>query len=275
MESITEILEKEKASKKCLLRKYYYRALKGKNLVEILDYQEPIWTGFRSFGGRKMYDLDVTDSKNRRRALYRIRNDLRRLTNTNFDSGSKFVTLTFKENMMDLSKANNEFKKFIKRLKYEVGNFKYIAVIEFQKRGAIHYHMISNLKYIPNKDLREIWNNGYVKINRIKQVDNVGAYIIKYMCKIEDVRLHKRKAYLRSRNLEYPKVLIGTDLEEFIEKNKDKLTKENQTYFNIFETKYHGLVYHREYNFKQTDAGKVAREKNLIKKFEKQCREEF
>ncbi|GAI10009.1 unnamed protein product, partial [marine sediment metagenome] len=45
---------------------------------------------------------------------------------------------------MDIT--NREFKKFIQRLRYQYGDFKYMAVIEFQDRGAIHYHMISDFR---------------------------------------------------------------------------------------------------------------------------------
>jgi hypothetical protein len=59
-----------------------------------------------------------------------------------------FTTLTFRENLHNIKEANYEFLKFIKRVKYKFGDFKYLAVIEFQDRGAIHYHMISDFRYI-------------------------------------------------------------------------------------------------------------------------------
>ena len=247
-----------------------------KNIAEVKEYNSPVWSGYKSYGGREMNNLDVTCKDSRKRVLYRMRNDLRRLANTNFNYGSKFITLTFKDKnnkiMTDLSVANREFKIFIQRLKYRYKNFKYLAVIEFQKRGAIHYHMISDLTYIQNKELRKIWDNGFVKINRIKHVDNVGAYIIKYMCKVEDVRLHKRKAYLRSRNLEYPKVLTGAAASEYVEKNG--LKAESETYFNIYKTEHYGLVTHREFNLKQTPEGRNKREEKFIEKCKKQLGEE-
>ena len=113
--------------------------------------------------------------ENRRGNMQKARNRLRRLITANFDEHSKFITLTFKENLTDVKKANYEYMKFIQRLRYRYGDFKYIAVIEFQKRGAVHYHMISNLPYIDNSKLCEIWGQGFVKINDIRHVDNVGA----------------------------------------------------------------------------------------------------
>lgn len=65
--------------------------------------------------------------------------------------------------------------------------------------------MICNLPYIQKKELSQIWDSGFVKINRIDKVDNVGAYVIKYMvADMDDTRLMKEHAYLHSRALEEP-----------------------------------------------------------------------
>ncbi|MGM9458151.1 rolling circle replication-associated protein, partial [Lacticaseibacillus rhamnosus] len=76
---------------------------------------------------------------------------VRRLVLANFDAGSKFVTFTFAENVKDIDQANREWKKFVQRLRRRYGDFKYLSVIEFQKRGAVHYHMISDLPYVKKK----------------------------------------------------------------------------------------------------------------------------
>ena len=133
---------------------------------------------------------------------------VRRLINANFDcNNSKFVTLTFAENekldITDVKSCNKEFKKFIQRLTRRYDDLKYVAVIEFQKRGAIHYHMVCNLPYMKKKELTEIWGLGFVKINKIEHVDNVGAYVSKYMSKeAADERLRGLKGYNYSKGLE-------------------------------------------------------------------------
>jgi len=178
--------------------------------------------------------------------------------------------LTFAENVTDLKVANREFKKFIQRLRYEEGEFRYLAVIEFQKRGAVHYHMMSDLFYISNHKLRRIWSGGFVKINRIKQVDNVGAYLVKYMCKADDIRLHKRKAYLRSYNLGYPVKLRGHQVTKLIIKNELKPNK--IVYSNVYRggaPDNQGFIDHQEFNLKQTPAGVKVRDENFTKKCEK------
>lgn len=263
MENITQRKEKEKLRK----TRYYSKGWIMGNNRRIREYGDPVFCGYHSHGGRKVTDEVITSIENREIALNRMRDNIVCLARSNFNGGSKFITLTFAENVVDLSVANNEFKKFIKRLRYEEGNFKYLAVIEFQKRGAIHYHMISDLFYISNHKLRRIWSGGFVRINRIKHVDDVGAYLVKYMCKADDLRLHKRKAYLRSGNLEKPRVLIGAELRQYVEDHnlKDRIPAR----IKIYHSKHHGWVTEREYILKQTAAGKKAREKQIIKKCER------
>lgn len=70
--------------------------------------------------------------------------------------------MTSEENITDIKIANVEFKKFIQRLKWSREDFKYLAVIQFQERGAIHYHMLANLDYIPKAKLNKIWGKGFV-----------------------------------------------------------------------------------------------------------------
>ena len=70
-----------------------------------------------------------------------------RIIDTNFDSKTSFLTLSTKENIQDRNQFNLLFDKFIKRLNYKIYNskkrlLKYIAVLEKQKRGAWHVHIM-------------------------------------------------------------------------------------------------------------------------------------
>ncbi|MGU9287880.1 rolling circle replication-associated protein, partial [Clostridium perfringens] len=115
------------------------------NVVEVYEYDKPIFNGYKDSKGRKGRRSCASDDekiKNREKVCRRAMNDLRRLINTNFKRGSsRFITLTFKDNVQDLKYSNYEFKKFVKRFEYYLGyKVQYTVVIEFQKRGAIHYH---------------------------------------------------------------------------------------------------------------------------------------
>jgi hypothetical protein len=130
------------------------------------------------------------------------RDTIRRLVCQNFDNSAKFVTLTFADtdqfDIKDPIQCNQAFAKFRKRIKKKFGNFKHVAVIEFQDkndRGAVHYHCFMDLPYLAAKELEQIWGYGFIKINAITHVDNLGAYVIKYMTKdTEDPRLKGIKA---------------------------------------------------------------------------------
>ena len=77
--------------------------------------------------------------------------------------------------------TNIEFRKFIKRL----GNYiarnqayvQYVAVLEFQKRGAVHYHqVIFNLPYIKTSTIGDIWRNGFIQVKSIESMKLVETY---------------------------------------------------------------------------------------------------
>jgi len=194
--------------------------------------------------------------------LQRARRDLRRLINSNVDAygdefTAKFVTLTFKDNVQDIEQANYEFTKFIQRLNYYLfrtkkANLKYTTVIEFQKRGAIHYHtIIYNMPYVKANDIANVWENGFIKINKIDNVDNVGAYVCKYLTKDnDDDRLQGKKSYFSSKGLFKP---IEITDKKIVEQVASALPSKNITYFADFENEYLGNITYKQYNIKKAE----------------------
>lgn len=120
---------------------------------------------------------------------------LRYLINNNFmgNPNELHVTLTYKENMKDPKRLYTDFEKFFKRLKYaykDKSTIDYLTVVEPQGRGAWHCHVLMRFNdldtvFIKNKDLRDIWGNGFVTIKSLDQVDNIGAYLSAYLADIE------------------------------------------------------------------------------------------
>lgn len=168
---------------------------------------------------------------------------------------SKFVTLTFRENVKDLKTANYEFKKFMQRLNYYMfgtkkANIKYSCVPEFQKRGAVHYHLIFyNLPYLKANDLESIWGNGFIKVNKIDNVDNVGAYICKYMTKENtDKRLEGNKCYFNSRGLLKPLEYTDKKDKKIVESLEDSLQMQNLSYSANFDNDYVGDIAYYQFN---------------------------
>jgi len=183
-------------------------------------------------------------------SISRTRTMVRRLALMNFDNGSKFATFTFAENVTDLTVANKEWDKFIKRLRRKYGSFKYLNVVEFQKRGAVHYHMVSDLPYIPKQELAELWGQGFVKINNIAHVDNIGAYIVKYMTKeLFDPRFLGRKAYMCSQGLERPIVYRGDEAEMIMQLYQ--LEQKKVVYTGSYTSEHHGNITYKEFNLKR------------------------
>ena len=178
--------------------------------------------------------------------IIRTRQNIRRLINSNADL-NKFITLTFSDNITDVENANLHFKKFILRLKYKFSELKYLTVIEFQKRGAVHYHMVCNMPYINKFILSEIWGNGFIKINRINNCDNVGAYVSKYLSKEMGFKMFKKKKFFCSRDLERPLVVVDNLLIDKLKdlyKTRDMKPRCEKVFYNNFV----GIV--RYYQFK-------------------------
>jgi hypothetical protein len=158
--------------------------------------------------------------------------------------------------------ANYEFEKFIKRLNYLVfgnkkANLKYNAVVEFQERGAIHYHVIIyNIPYVKHDIIEKTWGNGFVWINKIDDIENVGAYVSEYLGQaekgqghdIEDDRLQGKKSYFSSRGLYKP---IEITDKKIVETVAAALPIENLTYAADFENEHLGNITYKQYNLKK------------------------
>ena len=194
---------------------YKNKVIKSGDVYEIYTYEKPIYKGFEGKGGRHHQDntSDEVKEQNRERVLARNQKDIRRIVNSNFNQWgelSKFLTLTFKDDIRDLKEANALFSDFVYRINYHIfgtkkSALKYLCVPEFTKKGRVHYHVaIFNMPYVPHKRLMELWGNGGLNIKKISQVDNVGAYICKYLSKDMAEKLKGKKCYFTSRGLKKP-----------------------------------------------------------------------
>lgn len=180
------------------------------NYYELYTYEQPFrfnWppernVSYRSTGGTR-------SRSERLDHLRMVRQRLRRLVATNVGSEvPKFVTFTFAENVRSLREANRLWRLFAKRFAYEFGRRRYLTVVEFQRRGAVHYHtLIFDMPYTRGLKARlaGAWGHGFVHVKGIAHVRNVPAYMTKYLQKdLVDSRLDGNKAYFGSRNLLRP-----------------------------------------------------------------------
>lgn len=232
------------------------------NIVELYTYEKGYMIGADPLnkngraGKEGMQVTDETRRENRDKVTSRARRDVRRIVNSNVgqygkEFTTKFCTLTFADHITDLAEANSYFEKFMKRLNYQMfnskkANIKYTAVPEFTKKGRVHYHVIFyNLPYLKASHLESIWGNGFIKINKIDNVDNVGAYVCKYMTK-DNEDIVGKKSYFNSRGLFKPTEI--TEIEK-VESLRRSLPLENVTYTTTFDNEYVGTITYLQYNF--------------------------
>lgn len=103
-------------------------------------------------------------------------------------------TFTFKENMQDDKKAREIFSQWLEMAKYRFDMQLYIWLAEPQKRGAIHFHLSTNV-YIPHTELRFTWNrllrkHGFdntdensTDVHAVTNIENHEAYLCDYFLK--------------------------------------------------------------------------------------------
>lgn len=205
---------------------YYYKKprVKRDDKIEKLKDNDKICVAPFSSKKKKSREpppLKTIELKN----ILRSRFELQRLVKCNEDEFKTFITLTFADNVTDVEYANKKFNIWRRNLKRSKSDFKYICVPEFQKRGAIHYHLLTNIDYtdfkILNQEEKRIYNKksgwqvgrsvkgwiyGYSMTKDLKDINVVG-YISKYMTKDIDNRLWGKRRYLYSQNLVKPETL--------------------------------------------------------------------
>jgi len=123
------------------------------------------------------------------------------------------ITLTYAKNYQNLDGAREHFKAFAKRAGAIFGEgFRYICVVEFQERGAIHFHTLC--WGVPPKVIRRerrtrlvasLWGQGFADIKRTDGNIKLAGYMAKYFIEtFLDARLFGRRAYTCSRNAYRP-----------------------------------------------------------------------
>lgn len=145
----------------------------------------------------EIFDCQKHDSRaDQKKSLYRTFKTARGIINANITDVSKvrWITLTYAENMTDTKQLYDDFKTFNMRFQYYCkshgyGKPEYIVMMEPQGRGAWHAHLLylfdKTAPFISNSDLASIWGHGFVKIKKLDNVDNVGAYLTAYLGDME------------------------------------------------------------------------------------------
>jgi hypothetical protein len=190
--------------------------------------------------------------EHKKQAANIAQNNIRRIVQNNFKKNAKFLTFTFNNNqnfdIYSLDICNKVFTNFLRRLRYAYPGIKYIAVAEYQKRGAVHYHMVVEYEYIPQKRLEKIWSHGFISIMKIQKSNKLGAYLSKYLSKdLYTSTSSKTRKYFYSTGLKTPKVYYGIKAYKLYQKLI--FAKHKPQYTGSYPTKYHGIIRYIEFNF--------------------------
>lgn len=144
--------------------------------------------------------------KDNKKGLYKTFANARAVINANVTDVTKvrWCTLTYAENMTDPKKLYKDFQQFNQRFQYYCkqkgyGKPEYIVMMEPQGRGAWHAHLLyiwqdRKAPYISNADFSELWGHGFVRIKKLENVDNVGAYLTAYLGDMEISEMDASKA---------------------------------------------------------------------------------
>ena len=206
------------------------------------------------------YEVDISKKETKLKTINEIeeRNIIRsklqcqRIAKANMEYWETFITLTFEDNVTDIKLANKRFKYFIDKVRRIKNDLRYLVVPEHQKRGAIHYHLLTNIsindtKLMYNQENNpkfkhvKYWLDGFNSVEHIKfDVKKIVGYISKYMTKDIDNRLFGQRRFFCSQNCIVPKVsyidsMDSRDLEFLQEKIQDlELIYQNE-YLNTYD----------------------------------------
>jgi len=217
----------------------YVKVIKSGDTYEIYKYERepsPIKRGTRkkslTNGYRRAARRTPLNAERTRKTFIRIvRSNLSR------DERPTLITLTMRD-IVSIDVAYSCLTAFHNNLRAKFGKgFRYVAVPEFQKRGAVHFHILYwglPVEVIEhertNRTIQNIWALGYVDCLLTDGSQKLAGYLAKYMSKsMQDDRIAGQKAYACSRNVLRPMSFSGSELfkvpDDFWDGDKVSLTK--------------------------------------------------
>lgn len=188
----------------------YTKIIRSGDILEIYQYEkEPA----KKSNFRKQRAKGVIKRYSRRKDnLARCKRDFKRLVWANLSGEERpiLVTLTMLQ-VVEIKSAYEELTAFFNRLRRRKEfsrEFRYIAVPEFQKRGAVHFHiLIWGFPVVAQNErgtryLQRQWLRGFCDLLPTDGSPRLANYLAKYMSKgMSDIRLVGKKAYSSSGNI--------------------------------------------------------------------------
>ena len=120
----------------------------------------------------------------------------------------RFLTLTYRRNETDLDACWKDFTKFVRVVRKAFPQWKYVCVAEFQKRGAVHFHIalrgFQDVVFL-RRVWREIVGDGNIDVRHFKAGKKrpaaIAGYIAKYIAKDGETFRPGRYRYRSSEGL--------------------------------------------------------------------------
>jgi len=192
----------------------YKKLVQYGNVVETFEYKYDLPRNTYRKPKRRNFGR-VSPKRNRRPDnLRRLKRNFTKLVLCNVSQKSRGCWVTFSfDQVVDIRTGMFIASDFFNRLKKSYRELSYIAVAEFQKRGALHFHcLIWGLPDIIAKHerryrrLQHFWSRGFLDcVQTYGTPEKLASYIAKYMYKgMHDERMLSFKAYMVSRNILRP-----------------------------------------------------------------------
>lgn len=244
----------------------YTKIIQSGTRIEVYNYEkEPLPIPKKRKKSKYSYGRRYT------RNVHRARTSFFRLVRSNVSPERRpaLLTLTMRE-IVPIGEGWLAFTRFAKGLRKVQPQIAYIAVPEFQKRGAVHFHCLiwglSDDEIIGERNTRRIakqWGWGFVDVRPTDGSPKLATYIAKYMFKaLWDKRLGGKKSYSATRNLVRSVSIKSKTAVAYIEReiSGDRITEEGQVLEGVdnpllpeverqYMTKWLGKCDYKVYNF--------------------------
>lgn len=194
----------------------FSKAVRSGDKVELYVYSQSIKCGHERGYDIVRRDKTVVDEPLEKREdnLFRSRQNVRHIIWSNMGQYTKFVTLTYADTELDQKRVRRDITTFVQSMRRLGYDMKYLYVLEHQTKrgekegneGCLHVHMVLFIdRYIPKSDLERCWKHGFVDINAIDDVRDLGAYVCKYITKENSAEFGSR-VFACSKGLNRPKI---------------------------------------------------------------------
>lgn len=186
---------------------------------------------------RTLEEQEERDIENRQRSSKRAKQRVRYLVKS--ITADHMLTFSYRENMTDRERAARDWKEFLRLFHQRYPDWKYIAVLEEQERGAIHLHVAvqgkQDIKWLlrcwllaigqPHDEVQS-WHVHGIKLgdkslgavnveppkkrwggaSKQWKRDKLAGYLTKYIGKEFEETAKGKKKYWHSKNIEQPKI---------------------------------------------------------------------